>query len=127
MGGTFHIHIPGSDSRVAITAGTIRWALILILFAVPGLSWARAEAGSTRPIIGWLHSGYPAMNIELGWFRQGLQQQGFIDGRNVVFDHKWAEWKFDQFPALVRDLVHNDYLTKPIDEAELMRKIKALL
>ena len=38
-------------------------------------------------------------------FLQGLGETGFVEGRNVAIEHRWAENQYDRFPALAADLV----------------------
>ena len=38
-------------------------------------------------------------------FRQGLRELGYIEGRNIVIEYRWAEGRYDRFPELVSDLV----------------------
>jgi putative ABC transport system substrate-binding protein len=38
-------------------------------------------------------------------FHQGLRETGFVEGRNVAFEYRWAEGEYGQFPTLVADLV----------------------
>jgi putative tryptophan/tyrosine transport system substrate-binding protein len=58
------------------------------------------------PVIGFLNStsldGYRPM---LNAFRQGLQESGYIEGRNVAIEYRWAEGRNDRLPAMVADLV----------------------
>jgi putative ABC transport system substrate-binding protein len=58
------------------------------------------------PVIGWLNlvssQGYDA---QVAAFRQGLQEAGFVEGRNVMIEYRWAENQIDRLPAMAADLV----------------------
>ena len=65
---------------------------------------ARAQQ-PTMPVIGFLGSS-SVDAIRIAAFRQGLAQVGFVEGRNVAVEYRWAEDRSDRLPAMVSDLVH---------------------
>ena len=67
---------------------------------------ARAQQ-SAMPVVGWLNSQSPN-DVSLSgqrFFRQGLAQAGFVEGRNVGFEYRWANNELDRLPELAVDLV----------------------
>ena len=66
---------------------------------------ARAQRPAL-PVIGFLHSEAPgAYASQLRGFHQGLSEAGFVEGRNVAVEYRWAESHSDRLPALAADLV----------------------
>jgi putative ABC transport system substrate-binding protein len=58
------------------------------------------------PVIGFLNGGTPAGYERFAAaFRQGLNESGYVEGRNLVIEYRWAEDKYDRMPALAADLV----------------------
>jgi putative ABC transport system substrate-binding protein len=43
---------------------------------------------------------------QLSAFLEGLDETGYVDGRNVAIEYRWAEDRSDRLPAMVADLVH---------------------
>jgi ABC-type uncharacterized transport system substrate-binding protein len=66
---------------------------------------ARAQQPA-EPVIGFLSSASPGpFDGRLRAFRQGLSETGFVEGRNVAIEYRWAENQYDRLPALAADLV----------------------
>jgi putative ABC transport system substrate-binding protein len=79
-----------------------RRELITLLGGV-AVAWplaARAQQATT-PVIGFLSttSAGPFAHLIAG-FRRGLQEVGYVDGRNVVIEYRWAEGQYDRVQAL---------------------------
>ena len=48
----------------------------------------------------------PEWQVRLAAFRQGLQELGWLDGRNIAFEFRHADGRLDRLPALAAELVH---------------------
>ena len=68
---------------------------------------ARAQQ-EKMPVVGFLNSLSPnnLAQLTLENFLQGLKEAGFVDGKNVTIEYRWAEGHYDRLPALAADLVH---------------------
>src|SRR5262245_51400227 len=71
---------------------------------------ARAQQ-RTPPVIGFLNSANAspssASNL-LSPFRQGLEEGGYVEGRNLIIEYRWAGGRSERLPELVADLVRHE-------------------
>jgi putative tryptophan/tyrosine transport system substrate-binding protein len=89
-------------SRVALTV-----TLGLTLLAAPLV--AGAQQAGKLPIIGVLEAAAPALNQRTREaFRQGLEQHGWVEGRNVVIEYRSADGRTERFLELAAELVRRN-------------------
>jgi putative tryptophan/tyrosine transport system substrate-binding protein len=79
---------------------------------IAGLGGAAARPFAARaqprniPVIGYLDAGSESARAPFtAAFRQGLGEQGYVEGQNVEILYRWAESRYDRLPALAADLV----------------------
>ena len=78
------------------------------------LGGAMTAAGAVRaqqkamPVIGYLSQRSPTDSASIvAAFRQGLKEEGYVEGQNVVIESRFAEGQIDRLPGLASDLVRH--------------------
>jgi ABC-type uncharacterized transport system substrate-binding protein len=67
---------------------------------------ARAQQAAAMPVVGFLHGGsLAAFAPFLDGFRVGLKESGYIEGKNVAIEYRWAENQYDRLSGMAADLV----------------------
>jgi putative ABC transport system substrate-binding protein len=82
--------------------------LFKVIAASAAAAWPLAlhAQQSPMPVIGFMHGASAAAFPEqLAVFREGLKESGFVEGRNVTIEYRWADGQFNRLPGMAADLV----------------------
>src|SRR2546422_1094592 len=86
----------------------LKWLGLSVIAFVLVVTGAVAQAQQPKkvPRIGFLSAGSPStIPARIEAFRQGLRELGYVEGKNIVIEYRYAEGKIDHLPALVAELV----------------------
>jgi len=83
---------------------TLVWLLALLLLTT--VTCVEAQQPTKIPRIGYLSgASLSAIRDRIEAFRQGLRELGYVEGKNIVIEWRWAEGKPDRLPDLAAELV----------------------
>ena len=81
---------------------------MIVMLGAAGLArpFRARAAQTTMPVVGFLHSGsLSGRENQISAFREGLADSGYIEGKNVLIEYRWAEGHYDLLPELVSGLL----------------------
>src|SRR5215831_15578335 len=78
----------------------------ITLLGGAAVAWPLVAHAQQPAIIGWLRAGRPAPADRLAAFRQGLNDLGYIEGRNVAVERRDSD-QYDRLPDLASELVRD--------------------
>src|SRR3984893_18352958 len=104
-------------SRTRCELKKVGWSSILVAALVLAVgAMAQAQQAAKVPRVGFLGTASPsAVSARVEAFRQGLRELGYVEGKSIVIEYRWAEGKLDRMPDLAAELVRLkvDVIMKP--------------
>jgi ABC-type uncharacterized transport system substrate-binding protein len=68
---------------------------------------ARAQQPA-MPVIGYLNGSSRDSDLMGAAFHEGLKENGYLEGRNVSVEYRWAGYQYDRLPLMANDLVRRE-------------------
>jgi putative ABC transport system substrate-binding protein len=85
----------------------MRRRAFIALLATP-VAWTSPAHGQRQgmPVVGFLNTATPELyQFNVAAFRAGLAELGYVEGRNVAIEYRWARGDYDRMPALASELI----------------------
>ena len=101
------VRIDGLNASLKSAIRNLKFAILMgaMLFAL--CLPAEAQQTTKVPRIGFLAANSPSSNSRrVEAFRQGLHQLGYVEGKNIIIEFRYAEGNLDRLSALAAELVH---------------------
>ena len=85
----------------------IRRREFISLLGSAAAAWPLAASAQQQmlPVIGFVNSASPGGYPPVSAFLKGLDEMGFVEGRDVTIEYHWAEGHYERLPAIIADLV----------------------
>jgi len=102
------VDILRADSEPSRRIKNLKWLGIVAIGIAYVMCGAVVEAQQAKKIqrIGYLTSATPdGQSARIEAFRQGLRELGYVEGKNIIIEYRYAEEKLDRLPALAAELV----------------------
>jgi putative tryptophan/tyrosine transport system substrate-binding protein len=110
------ITVIGGAGIASSALGVVEMRRRHLFVLLAGCAIARPRRGQAQqspvPLVGFLCSGAPDGGYRsfVTAFREGLAEGGYVEGRNLAIEFRWAESRYDRLPALAADLVSRGVL-----------------